>query len=252
MVRVRRARRTGLQEKPVAGPRHQPGVSRSGGAARQRCCPAPSSTRAFWMPWSRTASASCRSARARESCSVPAIRAKTLSVLHACRGRIVRRQAGGDVVDDGQQAVGVRLPGGVGAAADLVEQGGGRAAVAGVVAVLDRKVFTHVLLDSGAAGRHRAEAFALFAELVGDRGGDQVFLGWEVGVEGAVGQPGVGHERGDPGAVDAVALEPAAGRLDDPLPGRLLVLCPVPHRALLRPPGGPTCPARSHVNTIII
>ena len=34
--------------------------------------------------------------------------------LGACRGRIVRRQAGGDVVDDGQQAVGVCLPGGVG------------------------------------------------------------------------------------------------------------------------------------------
>jgi hypothetical protein len=105
--------------------------------------------------------------------------------------------------------------------------------------VLDRKVFTHVLLDSGAAGRHRAEAFALFAELVGDRGGDQVFLGWEVGVEGAVGQPGVGHERGDPGAVDAVLLEPAAGRLDDPPPRRLLVLCPVPRHTLLRPPQEP-------------
>ena len=32
---------------PVAGPRHQPGVSRSGGAACQRCCPALSSARAF-------------------------------------------------------------------------------------------------------------------------------------------------------------------------------------------------------------
>ena len=72
------------------------------------------------------------------------------------------------------------------------------------------EVFTHVLLDSGAAGRHRAEAFTLFAELVGDRGGDQVFLGWEVGVKGAVGRPGVGHERRDPGAVDAVALRRAA------------------------------------------
>ena len=36
--------------------------------------------RAFWMPCSRTSSASCRSARARESCRVPTIRAKTLSV----------------------------------------------------------------------------------------------------------------------------------------------------------------------------
>ena len=171
--------------------------------------------------------------------------------LHACPLRIVRRQAGGDVVDDGQQAVGVRLPGGVGAAADLVEQGGGRAAVAGVVAVLDRKVFTHVLLDSGAAGRHRAEAFALSAELVGDRGGDQVFLGWEVGVEGAVGQPGVGHERRDPGAIDAVALEPAASRLDDPLPGRLLVFFPVPRHTLLRPPQGPLAVRRCSPTMIV-
>jgi hypothetical protein len=99
-----------------------------------------------------------------------------------------------------------------------------RAAVAGIVAVLSREVVTHVLLDCGAAGHPLAEARALFAELVGDRGGDQVVLGCEVGVEGAVGQPRVGHERGDPGAVDAVALEPAADRLDDPPPCRLLVL----------------------------
>ena len=91
--------------------------------------------------------------------------------LRTCRGRIVGRQAGGDVVDDSQHAVGVGPLGCVRAAPDLVEQGGGGAAVAGIVAVLDRKVFTHVLLDSGAAGHPLAEARALFAELVGDRGG---------------------------------------------------------------------------------
>jgi hypothetical protein len=58
--------------------------------------------------------------------------------LGACRRRVVRVQAGGDVVDDGQQAVGVGAPGGFRAAAYLVEQGGGRAAVGGVVAVLRR------------------------------------------------------------------------------------------------------------------
>jgi hypothetical protein len=47
--------------------------------------------------------------------------------LDACRLRIVRRQAGADVVDDGQQAVGVGLLDGTGATPDLVEQGGGRA-----------------------------------------------------------------------------------------------------------------------------
>jgi hypothetical protein len=73
----------------------------------------------------------------------------------------------------------------------------------------------------------------------------------EVGVEGAVGQPGVGHERGDPGAVDAVALEPAASRLDDPLPGRLLVLCPVPRHTLLRPPQGPLAVRRCSPTMIV-
>src|SRR2546426_539994 len=90
--------------------------------------------------------------------------------------RTVRWCGGGDVVNDGQQAVGVGPLDRVRAAAYLVEQGGGRAAVGGVVAVPGREVGMHVLLDSGAAGRHRAEAFALFAELVGDRGGDQVVL----------------------------------------------------------------------------
>ena len=67
-------------------------------------------------------------------------------------------------------------------------------------------------------------------------------LRFEVGVEGAVGQPRVGHEGGDPGAVDAVALEPAASRLDDPPPGCLLVLFAVPHhRTLLHSPQGPPC-----------
>ena len=119
--------------------------------------------------------------------------------------------------------------------------------------MMDREVFTHVLLDSGTAGRPLAEARALFAEFIGERGGDQVVLGCEVGVEGAVGQPRVGHERGDPRAVDAVALEPAAGRLDDPLPGRLLVLLAVPHRTLLHRREGrlPSAP-RAHHSTIII
>jgi hypothetical protein len=47
MARVRRARRTGLQEEPLVGPRNQPGASRAGDAASQRCCVAPSSARAF-------------------------------------------------------------------------------------------------------------------------------------------------------------------------------------------------------------
>jgi hypothetical protein len=102
--------------------------------------------------------------------------------------------------------------------------------------VPDREVRPHELLDSGAARRQCAEALALSAELVGDHVGDEIVLGFEVGVEGTVGQPRVRHQCRDPGAVDAVALEPAAGRLDDPPPRRLLVPLAVPHHTLL--PGG--------------
>src|SRR5215217_2033957 len=90
--------------------------------------------------------------------------------LGACRGRILGGQAGGDVVDHGEQAVGVGPLDRVGAAPDLIQQGGGRAAVVGVVTVLDRQVRPNVLLNSGAARRQRAEALAVVVELVGDRG----------------------------------------------------------------------------------
>lgn len=49
--------------------------------ARQLRGPTPRRARAVWTPRSRTSSASCRSARARDTSSVPTIRAKTLSVL---------------------------------------------------------------------------------------------------------------------------------------------------------------------------
>ena len=102
----------------------------------------------------------------------------------------------------------------------------------GVVAVPDREVLADELFDAGA--RPLPVALALLAQLVGDRGGDEVVLGVEVGVERAVGQPCVRHERGDAGAVDAVALEPPTGRLDDPPPGRFLVFLAVPgHSPLL-------------------
>src|SRR5207302_6079996 len=86
-----------------------------------------------------------------------------------------------------------------------------------------------------AARRLRAVLHALGAQLVGDRGGDQVLLGREVGVEGAVGQPGVRHQGRDSRAVDAVCLQPAAGHLDDAAPGRLLVLLAVSGHAALLP-----------------
>jgi hypothetical protein len=74
----------------------------------------------------------------------------------------------------------------------------------------------------------------LCAQLIGHRGGDKVVLRGEMRVEGAVGQPGVGHQRRDARAVDAVALEPTAGRLDDPSSRRFLLFFPVPRHLRLR------------------
>ena len=48
------------------------------------------------------------------------------------------------------------------------------------------------------------EAVALGAQLVGEDVRDEILLGREVGVEGAVGQAGVGHDGRHAGAVDAV------------------------------------------------
>src|SRR5687768_8633663 len=90
----------------------------------------------------------------------------------------------------------------------------------------DREVVAHELLDPNPWSL--PVGLALLAHLLGDRGGDEVVLGVEVGVEGAVGQPRVGHERGNARSVDPVTLEPPTGRLDDPPPGRFLVLLAVP------------------------
>ena len=233
MVRVRRARRTGLQEEPVAGPRHQPGVSRSGGAACQRCCPAPSSTGRSGCP-GRGPRRRAPVGQGAGELQCPGHQGEDAERLHAAEGGTcgASRAATSLMTASRPSVYACRWR----RCSGRSRRAGRRtAAVGGVVAVPGRKVFTHVLLGSGAAGRDRAEAFALFAELVGDRGGDQVVLGWEVGVEGAVGQPGVGHERGtpEPSMPSRLSRRP---RLDVPLPGRLLVLCPVPRRTLLRPP----------------
>ena len=50
------------------------------------------------------------------------------------------------------------------------------------------------------------EALALGSQLVGEDVRDEILLRGEVGVEGAVGQAGVGHHGGHAGAVDAVLL----------------------------------------------
>ena len=79
------------------------------------------------------------------------------------------------------------------------------------------------------------EALALGAQLVGEHVRDEIFLGREVGVEGAVGQAGVGHHGGHAGAVDAVLFEASSGRFEDALSGGLLVVRAVAHERPLSP-----------------
>src|SRR3954454_19775671 len=97
-----------------------------------------------------------------------------------------------------------------------------------MVAVVAREVDAYEVLESGAAGRQLREGRGLAAQLVADHRGDQVVLGLEVRIEGAVGQAGVGHQGRDPRAVDPVLLEATTSRLDDPPPGDVLVLLAVP------------------------
>ena len=102
--------------------------------------------------------------------------------------------------------------------------------------MLRRQIPANELLE-----RLGAVSLALLVELVRDRARDEVLLRVEVGIEGAIGQAGVRHERRHPGAIDPVPLEPTAGCLDDPPPRRLLVLFPVPgHRRLLTGKAAPS------------
>ena len=94
--------------------------------------------------------------------------------------------------------------------------------------MLRRQVLLHERLQTGASRRQLPERRGLSAELFADHRGHEVVLGVKVSVEGAVGKAGVGHQRGDARAVDPVLLEPTAGGLDDPPPGRVLVLLAVP------------------------
>ena len=98
-----------------------------------------------------------------------------------------------DVVDDAHQFVGEDLFGGGGAAGDLVEQRSRRAAVGVLVAVLRGQVGADERFESRPIRGLGVEALALGAQLVGEHVRDEIFLGREVGVEGAVGQAGVGH-----------------------------------------------------------
>ena len=113
--RPRRARRGrgGRPGRPVPGPaRGADQPLRAGRVSPD--VEVPSRARAFWMPCSRTSSASRRSARARETWSVPTIRAKTPSVCTRADCGVVGRQSGGSVIDDRQLTIGVGALHGVG------------------------------------------------------------------------------------------------------------------------------------------
>jgi len=103
------------------------------------------------MPCSKISSANCRSAGQWHRPDHHGVDAEHLRV---CRLQIMRRTAKSP--DDRQHAVGVHPFGGVRAAADLVQQGGGRAAVSGIVPMPDREVLTHDVLNAGTAGRQHA------------------------------------------------------------------------------------------------
>ncbi len=112
---------------------------------------------------------------------------------------------------------------------DLVQQRSRRAAVGALVAVLGSQIGADECFQSRPIRGLRVEALPLGAQLVGEDVGDEILLGLEVGVKGAVRQAGVGHEGRHAGAVDAVLLEASPGRLDDPL--RVACLCCLSYRA---------------------
>ena len=133
-----------------------------------------------------------------------------------------------DGPDHRGRPIGVGLPNDQAASSDLVQQGRRGTAAGEVVAVGGGEVVAQVRLDRRQSRRQGVDDGDLVLELLCDDGCDQVVLRGEVAVEGAVGQTGVGDQRGDAGTIDAVALEPASGGLDHSAPSRFLVFRAVP------------------------
>ncbi len=77
---------------------------------------------------------------------------------------------------DGHQFVGEDLSGGGGAAGDLVEQRGRRAAVGALVAVLRGQVGADERFESRPTGGLGVDALALGAQLVGEDVRDEILL----------------------------------------------------------------------------
>ncbi len=83
----------------------------------------------------------------------------------AGRGRVVGCQAGGEVVDEDECAVGVGLPGGLWGAGDLVEEGGVGAAVVDGVALLGGEVPADQLFEASRPGATWATMLACWARI---------------------------------------------------------------------------------------
>ena len=96
--------------------------------------------------------------------------------------------------------------------------------------MLRRQIEADERLESLPIRRLGVNTVALCAQLVGEDVRDQVLLRVEVGVESAVGQAGVGHQRRYAGAIDAVLLEAPPGCFEDAFSGGLLLLLAVSHR----------------------
>ena len=167
---------------------------------------------------------------ARASCSVPSINPKSVSAsvwaASACVG--LRRDAMSSMTPIGSSLKTCLVA--AGRRGDLVEQRSRRAAVGALVAVLRGQVGADERFESPPIRGLGVEALALGAQLVGEHVRDEIFLGREVGVEGAVGQAGVGHHGGHTGAVNAILFfEAPSSRFEDALSGGLLVVRAVAH-----------------------
>jgi hypothetical protein len=133
-------------------------------------------------------------------------------------GRVEARR---DVVGGGKQFVGEGLPGGGGAAGDLVEQRGRRAAVGGLVAVLRGQVGADESFESRPTEGLGVDVLALGAQLVGEDVRDEIFFRAEVGVEGPLVRPAsdITAATPAPSMPSCLKRRPAASRI------RCLVAC---------------------------
>lgn len=109
---------------------------------------------------------------------------------------------------------------------------GERAPAAAGVSVRGREIE----VDVAAEACRRVDALGLaprplrpLLEHLPDRGGDQVVLGLEVGVETTVGQADLGHHPGDSNSLRPVGADRLGGGLQDPLPRLFLVFGAIAH-----------------------